>query len=161
MSAKIAGPRPTRPRMAVSADRLGRAPWRLETAEGERVARDRSGDGLGDLAEEGVDRVRRTFGPFARLVLAVLDRVGLEGEEQRHRQILEQTEDEERSDHDRQARRHEEDPGAHHDQTRRADQEGVLLADPGDGPGTIGTATKVDTEVASTIQISRLELPRM
>src|SRR4029453_12528208 len=58
-----------------------------KAAEGQRVACDCPSNCLGDLSEEGVDRIGGALGPFARLVLAVLDRVGLKGEEQRHRQI--------------------------------------------------------------------------
>jgi hypothetical protein len=76
-------------------------------------------------------------------------------------QVLEEAEEEERHDHDWQVCRHEEDPGAHHDETCSADEEGVLLADSGDYLGTTGTATNVEMDVARTIQISWLELPRI
>ena len=66
-----------------------------ETADCKRVTSDSAGDCLGDLPEEGIDRIRRTLGALTRLVFPVLDCVGLERKQQRHRQILEQAEDEE------------------------------------------------------------------
>src|SRR4029077_9406563 len=61
-----------------------------KAAERECIARDCAGDRLRDLPEEGIDRVRGALGALAGLVFAVLDCVGLESEEQGHREVLEE-----------------------------------------------------------------------